>query len=666
MTMNDLDLRCINTIRFLAVDAVEQANSGHPGMPLGAAPLAYVLYTRIMRYNPRDPKWFDRDRFILSAGHASAMLYAVLHLTGYDLSLEDLMNFRQWESKTPGHPEYGHTPGVEATTGPLGQGFCNGVGMAMAEKFLAKCHNTDTHTVVDHYTYAICSDGDLMEGITSEAASLAGHLGLGKLIYLYDDNKISIEGSTELTFTEDVGKRFEAYNWQVLRVDDANDLDALESAIREAQDDTARPSLIICRSDIGFGSPRQGNAKAHGEPLGAEAMAATRSTLCWPEKNFCLPEDCVDYFRTAIDRGAQCQSEWEERVAGLAAADSEAASAFKAAINNELPAGWEDAVPVFSADDKPVATRNASGKVLNAIAAAVPNIIGGSADLAPSNKTWLDDEDVFTPQHAGRNIHFGVREHVMGAIVNGMALHGGVIPYGGTFLIFSDYMRPAVRLAALMNIRSIFVWTHDSIGVGEDGPTHQPIEQTMSLRLIPNFTMLRPADANETAAAWKIALTSEGPVGLALTRQNLPILDAQKTDIFAGVTRGAYIIRDAGEQPDVMLLATGSEVALSLEAAEVLAGKGIAARVVSMPSWELFEKQSDEYKASVLPCCVPRVAVEAGSTLGWWKYVGGNGEIIGLDRFGASAPGDEAMEKLGFNVENVVAAAERVVAGAGK
>ncbi len=658
--MSDLDQLCVNTLRFLSVDAVEQANSGHPGLPLGAAPMAYVVWDRFLRHNPENPAWPDRDRFILSAGHGSALLYALLHTAGYDLPLEELRAFRQWESKTPGHPEYGHTPGVEATTGPLGQGFGMGVGMAMAERFLVDSFNEPDHQLIDHYTYAIVSDGDLMEGVTSEAASLAGMLRLGKLIYLYDDNDISIEGHTDLTFTEDVGARFEAYGWHVAHVDDGNDLDAIEAAIRAAQTESARPSLVIVRTHIGYGSPKQDTAGAHGEPLGAEAVEATKKKLGWPlEPAFHIPDEAGAHLRKAIERGAELETEWQDRLDAYRQKDPDRAAELERALAGELPDGWDEDVPVFTADDGPMATREASGKVLNGLASRLPNLIGGSADLAPSTKTLLDGAvDFHERGAAARNIHFGVREHAMGAIVNGMALHGGVIPYGATFLIFSDYLRPTLRLAAIMRAGSKFVFTHDSIGVGEDGPTHQPVEHVMSFRTIPGLTLLRPADPNETAAAWRVAIERDGPVVFALTRQKLPVLDAGKHNIAEGVARGAYILADADE-PQVVLIATGSEVHLALTAAEELATKGVQARVVSMPSWELFDEQSAEYREQVLPPGVPRMAIEAGAARGWGDYVGLDGDVIGMRRFGASAPGDLVMEQLGFNVENVV---ERAVA----
>ncbi|MCD6360941.1 MAG: transketolase [Armatimonadetes bacterium] len=650
--MSELDDLCVNTIRFLAVDAVQRAESGHPGMPMGAAPMAWVLWDRFLEHNPADPDWPDRDRFILSAGHGSTLLYALLHLTGYDLPLEQLKQFRQWGSLTPGHPEHGLTPGVETTTGPLGQGFGNGVGMAIAEAFLAATFGEE---LVNHYTYAIVSDGDLMEGVASEAASLVGHLRLGKLIYLYDDNRISIEGPTDLAFTEDVTGRFEAYGWQVLEVEDGNDLDAIEAAIRQAQAESERPSLIRVHTHIGWGSPKQDTASAHGEPLGEENIAATKQKLGWPlEPTFYVPDEVAAHMREALARGKQAQAQWRERVDSAREEAPERVDLFERLMAGELPAGWQDVVPTFFGGDAPAATRSASGAVINAMAKALPTLIGGSADLAPSTKTLMDDVAAFGPDDfGGRNLHFGVREHAMGAIVNGMALHGGVIPYGATFLVFSDYMRGAVRLSALMGCRCIWVFTHDSIGVGEDGPTHQPVEQVMSLRAIPGLRVFRPADANETAVAWLTALEYDGPTALALTRQKLPILDPGKYPV-ANAERGGYVLSEAEGDPDLVIIATGSEVSLALEAQEALRGRGIAARVVSMPCWEIFREQPEEYRASVLPPNAPRLAIEAGVTMGWREWVGDAGEVIGLDRFGASAPGPVVMEKFGFTVDNIV------------
>jgi len=643
---------------MLSADAIQQANSGHPGLPLGAAAMAYVLWTRFLRYNPANPRWFNRDRYIHSAGHGSALLYALLHLTGYDLSLDDVKSFRQWESKTPGHPEYNPDLGVEATTGPLGQGFSMGVGMAIAERFLAAQFNKPGFPVVDHHTYAITSDGDLMEGITSEAASLAGHLKLGKLIYLYDDNHISIEGDTCITFTESVEDRFNAYGWQVQRIADGNDLDAIEAAIRNAQQDTERPSLIMVRTHIGFGSPKQDSPSAHGEPLGEEALKTTKENFHWPlEPRFYVPPEAQSHFRSALDRGAKLEKEWHSLLGEYRTQFGTLGEDLERLYTDGLPRDWDADIPVFDPKDGGVATRVASGKVLNAIAQRVPNLLGGSADLAPSTKTLIagsgnQDYD----NQAGRNVRFGVREHAMAAVVNGMALHGGVIPYGATFLIFSDYMRPSLRVAALMNVHSIFVFTHDSIAVGEDGPTHQPIEHLISLRAMPNFTVIRPADANETAAAWKVAMTRRKPVALILTRQKLPTLDRKVYSDSAGLSKGAYVLSDTKGKPDLLILATGSEVSLAVQAQEKLAADhGIQARVVSMPSWELFMEQTAEYRNEVIPRDVPkRLAVEAASGFGWAQWVGDEGDVICVDQFGASAPGSEVLKRCGFSVDNVI------------
>jgi transketolase len=662
-----LDQLCINTIRMLAVDAVEQAKSGHPGMPMGTAPMAYVLWTRFLKHHPANPQWPDRDRFVLSAGHGSMLLYSLLHLTGYDLPLDELKHFRQWGSRTPGHPEYGLTPGVETTTGPLGQGFANGIGMAIAEAFLAERFNRPGHTIVDHYTYAIVSDGDLMEGVASEAASLAGHLQLGKLIYLYDDNGISIDGSTDATFTEQVGRRFEAYGWHVQEIVDGNDVTAIEAAIKAAQANSAKPSLIIVHTHIAYGSPgKQDTAEAHGAPLGAEEVERTKAFLGWPpEPAFYLPDEALAHFRRASDRGCTWEAEWRARFESYAAAYPELAAEWWRGQRRELPLGWEGSLPTFKSADGAMATRVASGRVLNALATKLPNLIGGSADLATSNNTLLRNGGEFGPQNrAGRNLYFGVREHGMGAILNGLALHGGIIPYGATFLIFSDYMRPAIRLAALTELPVIYVFTHDSIGLGEDGPTHQPIEHLAALRAMPNLTLIRPADANETVVAWRLALTQRhGPVALVLTRQNLPVFDRTEMATADGLERGAYILLDTdAATPDLILIASGSEVALAVEAHKQLTQQGIKARVVSMPSWELFDRQAEAYRAEVLPPSVgKRLAIEAGGPQGWHYYVGPEGDIIGLTRFGASAPGQVVMEQLGFNVTNVVARALKLL-----
>lgn len=657
MSDKDMEQLAVNTIRMLAADMVEQANSGHPGMPLGAAPMAYLLWTRFMHYNPSDPQWANRDRFVLSAGHGSALLYAMLHLTGYDLSLDDLKDFRQWGSKTPGHPEYGVAPGVEATTGPLGQGFGMGVGMALAERFLAQTYNRPSLNVVDHYTYAIVSDGDLMEGVASEAASLAATLGLGKLIYLYDDNHISIEGGTELAFTEDAMARFTAYGWHTQKVADGNDLEAMAQAVDAAKAETERPSIIAVRTHIGYGSPKIDTSGVHGEPLGAEALETTRKTLGCSPNSFCIPQEALKFFRAGQKRGMEQQEAWQKTFARYSKEYPELAARLQDELAGVLPSGWDSEVPVFEAGEK-IATRAASGKVLNALALKVPNLVGGSADLAPSTKTLIAGSgDMRANQEpGGRNIHFGVRELGMGAVVNGMALHGGVIPYGATFFVFSDYMRPALRLSAIMGCHSIWVFTHDSIGVGEDGPTHQPVEQLMSLRLMPGFTVMRPAEGNETAAAWRVAMKHKhGPVALILTRQKLPCLDPEAHPIAKGVAKGAYVLTDCDGTPELILMATGSEVTLALAAAEKLASKGVLVRVVSMPCWEIFEAQDKEYQDKVLPPKVTaRLAIEAGVSLGWERWVGSQGAVIGVDRFGESAPGPMVMDKLGFNLDNVV------------
>ncbi len=654
---NQLDDLCINTIRMLSADAVEKAKSGHPGFPLGAACMAYVLWTRFIRHNPANPSWPNRDRFILSAGHGSAMLYAILHLCGYDLSLEDLKNFRQWGSKTPGHPEFNLSIGVECTTGPLGQGFAIGVGMALAERFLAACFNRPGLPVVDHYTYALVSDGDLMEGVAAEAASLAGHLRLGKLIYLYDDNRITIEGNTAITFSENVGARFEAYGWHVQRVEDGNSPDMIEQAVRNAQVESERPSLIMARTHIGFGSPKQDSEKSHGEPLGKDALAATKDFFGWPQQPaFHVPADALAHFRKALESGAGLETEWRNMFEDYRKAFPSDAEALERQFRGELPSDWDNEIPRFKPEDGPMETRSASGKILNAIARRVPNMLGGSGDLAPSTKTLIagsPDQAFNHPE--GRNIRFGVREHAMGAAVNGMALHGGVLPFGATFFIFSDYMRPALRLAALMGVHSIFVFTHDSVGVGEDGPTHQPIEQLPSLRAMANFLVIRPADPNETVMAWKVAMERQQPVALLLTRQKVPVLDPGRLGDFTGVARGAYVLSDAEGQPDVILIASGSEVHLALEAQQtMLLRNGIKSRVVSMPCWELFLEQSQDYRDSVIPPKVKkRLAIEAGSSMGWSKWVGDEGDVISIDRFGASAPGSEIFRQFGFTVDNV-------------
>jgi transketolase len=663
----ELDSLCINTIRILSAECVEKAKSGHPGMPMGAAPMAYILWTRFLKYNPSNPKWPDRDRFVLSAGHGSMLLYSLLHLTGYDLSLEDLKNFRQWQSKTPGHPEYGHTPGVETTTGPLGQGFSNGVGMAIAERYLASKFNRAGCEIVNHYTYGIVSDGDLMEGISHEAASLAGHLGLGKLIFFYDDNHVSIEGSTDLAFTENRGTRFEAYGWHVQRIDDGNDLKAIEKAIIASQKETSRPSLIAVRTHIGYGSPnKQDKASAHGEPLGEEEIKLTKKNLGWPmEPQFFIPDQALQHFRKAIERGKEQEMRWQELFRSYEKVYPDLAEEWRQWMNGDLPEGWDKEIPVFAADQKGVATRAASGTVLNAFAGRVHNLIGGSADLAPSTKTLIKSEGDFQAESYGeRNFHFGVREHSMAGILNGMALHGGLIPYGATFLIFSDYMRPSIRLASIMNLKVIYVFTHDSIGLGEDGPTHQPIEHLAALRAMPNLTVLRPCDAAETAEAWRFALTKKsGPVAIVLTRQAVPTLDRERFAPAEGFQRGAYVLLDPKEgKPKVILLASGSEVHIAIEAAKKLEAKGASPRVVSMPSWELFDAQLGPYRAQVLPQEISaRVAIEAGVAQGWHRYVGEKGGVVALTHFGASAPYSTLYEKFGLTADRVAETALRLL-----
>ena len=659
---SDIEHMCINTIRTLAMDAVEKAKSGHPGAPMGMAAAAYVLWTRYLRHNPANPQWPDRDRFVLSGGHASMLLYSLLHLTGYDLSLDDIRSFRQWGSKTPGHPEHGHTPGVETTTGPLGQGFANAVGMAMAERHLAARFNTDDQAVVDHYTYVMCGDGDLMEGLSAEAASLAGHLGLGRLVVLYDDNQISIEGPTDITFTEDVAQRFAACRWHVQKVADGNDTAAIAAAIEAARQETERPSIIMLRTAIAFGSPnKQGTADAHGAPLGEEEVCLTKQCLgCPDDAFFCIHPDVQARFRECLDRGRALEAEWEQTLADFRRQRPEAADQWQAFAEGRLPAEWPSCLPTFGPQDGPVATRAASGIVLNAIAQQVTNLIGGSADLAPSNKTFLDGVAEFQKtSYAGRNIRFGVREHAMTAIMSGMILHGGVRPYGGTFLVFADYMRPAIRLAALMGLPVIYVFTHDSIAVGEDGPTHQPVEHLASLRSIPGLRVIRPADAAETAEAWRQALLSrDHPTALVLTRQKLPVLDRQTMPPAENLERGAYVLVDTDGPPDLIVMASGSEVHLALEAADVLKNKGIGVRVISMPSWELFEAAPADYRAKILPPEVKtRLAVEAGLPMGWERYVLGPDRVVGVAAFGASAPGPVVQAKYGLTVDNIVARA---------
>lgn len=662
-TTPELDQLCINTIRTLSLDAVQKANSGHPGLPLGAAPMAYVLWTRFLRHNPKNPKWENRDRFLLSAGHGSMLLYSLLHLTGYDLSLDELKNFRQWGSKTPGHPEYGLAPGVEITTGPLGQGFANGVGMAMGAAHLAAKFNKDDLSLIDHYVYAIVSDGDLMEGVAAEAASLAGHLKLGKLIYLYDDNNVTIEGFTNLAFSEDVPKRFEAYGWHTLTVLDGNNLGDIEAAIREAQTVTDKPSLISVKTVIGFGMPTQGTRKAHSDAPGDDAVRETKRHLNWPEdKQFYIPDEVLAHFREAVERGEKQQNEWHALVGKYDEKHPEDGKLLRQMLTGELPEGWEDHLPKFE-DAKSVATRVASGEVINALAPVMPMLIGGSADLGVSNNTDIKDSHSFAAgAYDGRIIHFGVREHAMGAALTGISLNGGLIPYGGTFMTFSDYMRPAIRLAALSEVQVIYVFTHDSIGLGEDGPTHQPIEHLAALRAIPHLFVIRPADPAEVSEAWRIAiLRRTAPTALALTRQKVPVIDRKRFGKADGLRRGAYILAEAETKegtattPQLILIGTGSEVSLTLDAREKLQSEGVATRVVSMPCWELFEEQSSEYREEVLPASVTaRLAVEAGVREGWDRYVGQAGDVIALNRFGASAPGEVALKNLGYNVDNVL------------
>ena len=660
-----LDQLCINTIRTLSMDAIQKANSGHPGAPMGLAPAAYVLWNRVMKHNPRNPGWLDRDRFVLSGGHASMLLYSLLYLTGYDLDLDDIKAFRQWDSKTPGHPEYGHTAGVETTTGPLGQGFANAVGMAMAERHLAARFNRPGHDIVDHHTFVICGDGDLMEGVSAEAASMAGHLGLSRLVCIYDDNRISIEGSTEIAFTEDVAKRFEAYNWNVLKVDDGNDIEAIHQALEAAKAEAERPTLIVLRTEIAYGSPnKQGSSDAHGAPLGEQEVCLTKGCLGCPEDAFfCVPEAVLSHCRQCVDRGQAEEVAWQEKYRAYCDANPEMAGQWVDAVTGFLTNGWDAEIPVFTAADGPIATRAASGKVLNAIAKNLPTLMGGSADLAPSNKTYLDCSHEYQKgRYDGRNIRFGVREHAMASVMSGMFLHHGVRPYGGTFLVFADYMRPAMRVASLMKLPVIYVFTHDSIAVGEDGPTHQPVEHLASLRAMPNLTVIRPCDAVETTEAWRTALQiNNSPVALVLSRQKLPVLEIEKRN-GNSLENGGYILSDSPGTPDVILIASGAEIHQALDAQKQLADKGIAARVVSMPSWELFEAMGPAYKDRVLPPAVKkRIAIEAGIPMGWERYVGPDGIVIGMESFGASAPGGVLLEKFGFTAENVVEKALELV-----
>jgi len=656
----NLDKLSIDTLRLIAVDGVQKANSGHPGAPMALSPIAYLLFNKLMRHNPGHSKWANRDRFVLSNGHASMLLYGALFLSGYKLPLQEIMSFRQWGSLTPGHPEYGKTDGVEVTTGPLGQGFAMAVGMAIAERHLAAIYNRPGFPIVDHFTYGIVGDGDLMEGLSHEAASLAGTLGLGKLIFFYDDNLISLDGPTSLSFTENSYLRFEGYGWQVLRVSDGNDLAGLAEAVALAKAETARPTLIGVRTVIGYGSPKAGTNKVHGEALGAEAVAATKKFFGFPEdQDFYLPEDALANWRGAVDRGVVYESEWDALFAGYKAANPELAAEFERTQRGELKEGWHTALPSFP-PGKPQATRNSGYTVMNAIAKSVPELFGGAADLTTSTKTIFKDQPSFHVDPAGRNVFFGVRELAMSAAVNGMAAHGGLIPFGSTFFVFSDYCKAAIRLAAIMQVHSLFVFSHDSIAVGEDGPTHEPIEHLMALRAIPEFTDFRPADANETAACWRLALERKNPSFMALTRQDVPILDPASLDIYAGVSKGGYVVADA-RNPQIVIIGTGSEVSLALDGAKLLEAEGIAARVVSLPSWKIFEEQTALYRASILLPGVPKLAVEAGSTLGWYKYVGEDGAVIGLDRFGASGKASVVLEKLGFSAANVVAHAKTLL-----
>ena len=655
-----LDELSIDTLRLLSVDEVQKANSGHPGAPLGCAPIAYLLFHKIMKHNPANSKWPDRDRFVLSNGHASALLYATLFLSGYKVTIEDLQAFRQWHSRTPGHPEYGDTDGVEVTTGPLGQGLAMAVGMAIAEKHLGAVYNKPGFEIVNHHTYVLCGDGDLMEGVSHEACALAGTLALGKLIVLYDDNLISLDGPTELSYNDDVLERFAAYHWHTQRVADGNDLKGIEAAIEAAKAETGRPSLIAVRTVIGYGSPKAGTNKVHGEALGAADTAATKKFYGFPEdQSFYVPDDALKNWRKAVDRGATAEAEWQHLFTHYAAEYRELAVEFDRTRKGLRRKGWEKAIPSFPADKKQ-ATRNAGGAVMNAVADSVPELFGGAADLTSSTKTIFKPGASFHVDPTGRNVFFGVREFGMCAAVNGMAVHGGLVPFGSTFFTFSDYCKPALRLAALMKIHSIFVFTHDSVGLGEDGPTHQPIEHLMMLRATPGLTDFRPADANETAACWRLALDRTTPSFFALSRQDLPVIDATKHDVYAGVSKGGYVLEDAAGAK-VILIATGSEVATALDAAKLLASEGVAARVVSLPSWQIFEEQTAEYRASVLPAGVPKLAVEAGATLGWWKYVGLDGDVLGIDHFGASAPGPKVMAEFGFTAENVAARAKKLV-----
>ncbi len=678
---NELEKKCIDTIRFLAADAIEKAKSGHPGMPLGAAAAAFTLWTRHLKHNPKNPHWPDRDRFVLSAGHASMLLYALLHLTGYDLSLDDIKNFRQWGSRTPGHPEYKHTPGVEVTTGPLGQGLANAVGMAIAEAHLAAHFNRAGIKLVDHFTYVMAGDGDMMEGVLAEACSLAGHLRLGKLIVLYDDNKVTLAGSAGLSFTENIEMRFKSYGWQVQKVADGNNVASIDRAIKKAKKETERPSLVCVSTTIGFGAPcKQGSCDAHGSPLGPDELQKTKETLCWiADSPFHVPDDAGKFFRKALSRGKKAEKSWQEVLRSYRQEQPSLAAEFERIMRGELPENWESALSEFPNESKDMATRKASETVMQAIAAKVPELVGGSADLNPSTFTWLkglgDFQNPVASQtglhgmvggpwnYEGHNIHFGVREHAMGSIAVGLSLHGGIIPYTATFLTFADYMRPPMRLAALMGLRVIFVFTHDSIGVGEDGPTHQPVEQIMNLRQVPNMTVIRPADANETLEAWRLALTNtQGPTTLIFSRQNLPVLDRSVCAPAYCTRQGGYILWDSPANPELILIATGSEVAMTLWAAQKLVQEGISIRVVSLPSWEIFDRQPQEYRNKVLPPQITaRIAVEAGIKLGWEHYVGLSGKTIGMETFGASAPGPVLYEKFGFTANKIIAVAKELL-----
>ena len=677
-----LDQQCIDTLRFLSVDMVQKADSGHPGLPLGAAPMAYALWTGQLKHNPKNPSWVDRDRFVLSAGHGSALLYSLLYTTGYDVSLDDIKQFRQWGSKTPGHPEREHTKGVEVTTGPLGQGFANAVGMAIGEAHLAARYNKPGHTIIDHRTWAIVSDGDLMEGVASEAASLAGHLKLGKLVCLYDDNYVTLAAGADITFSEDRAKRFQAYGWQTISIDDGNDFAKINAALDKARAETEKPTLILIRTHIGFGSPKQDSYKAHGSPLGEEDVRKTKEKLGWPvEPAFLVPDEALKHLREAIDRGKKAEDEWNGRLDAYTKAFPDLSKELQGRLRSENPTKWDAAIETFPADKKGISTRVASGKVMNAVAAKLPALVGGSADLDPSTFTNLKDLGDFNPppsanadeqgssgggwSYAGRNLHFGVREHAMGAIVNGLAAHGGFIPYGSTFLIFSDYMRPTIRLAALSKLHVVHVFTHDSIAVGEDGPTHQPVEHLASLRAIPRVSVIRPGDANETAVAWRVAVEAKDhPVLLILTRQNVPTLDRKQVADADGLRRGAYVLSDAKNgKPDLILIASGSEVGLIVSAAERLQAEGVAVRCVSMPSWDLFEKQPQSYRDEVLPPNVTaRLAVELGVRQGWDRYIGAHGDMLGVDRYGASAPADKLLAEYGFTVDNVIKRAKALLA----